>query len=204
MLINRYIRDFDWAGNALSVDDFSRFQNLIDIFKAYGDRYEVDFLIAAAQGYQESRLDQSARSRAGAIGIMQLLPSTAADKNVGIPDISKVDPNIHAGMKYLDFIRNRYFSDPEIDDFNRTLFALAAYNAGPARITKLRSLASGEGYDPNKWFDNVEVLAAKNVGREPVQYVSNILKYYVAYRMIVERGDQRAQERDRQGIESDS
>jgi membrane-bound lytic murein transglycosylase MltF len=204
VLINRYIRDFDWAGNALAVDDFSRFQHLIDIFKTYGDRYEVDFLIAAAQGYQESRLDQNARSRAGAIGIMQLLPSTAADKNVGIPDISKVDPNIHAGMKYLDFIRNRYFSDPEIDDFNRTLFALAAYNAGPARITQLRSRAAGQGYDPNKWFDNVEVLAAKQVGREPVIYVSNILKYYVAYRMIVERGGQRAQERDRQGLGTDS
>ena len=141
--------------------------------------------MVAAQGYQESGLDQSARSGAGAIGIMQLLPSTAADPNVGIPDIEEIDNNIHAGTKYLRFVRDRYFDDPAVDDFNATLLTFAAYNAGPARVRQLRAEAAEVGLDPNIWFDNVEVIAAKRIGRETVQYVSNITKYYVAYRLIV-------------------
>ena len=139
---------------------------------------------------------QNARSRAGAVGIMQLLPSTAADPNVGIPDISDAEANIHAGIRYLNFIRNRYFNDPEIDDFNKTLFALAAYNAGPARITKLRNKAEQQGYSPNKWFDNVEMIAAKEIGAETVQYVANILKYYVVYRLSIIRTLQRQEARE--------
>jgi membrane-bound lytic murein transglycosylase MltF len=196
ILINRYFRDFDWAGNALAEDAYERFSDLIDIFRKYGDEYGFDFLIVAAQGYQESRLDQSARSHAGAIGVMQLLPSTAADPNVGIPDISEAEPNIHAGVRYMNFIRGRYFSDPEIDRFNQTLFALAAYNAGPARVMKLREKAASQGYDPNRWFDNVEVITAREVGSEPVKYVANILKYYVAYRLSVIRQLQRAEQRE--------
>jgi len=200
-LINRHLRDYDWTKNALAAQDFKRFESVIDIFKKYGGEYGMDFLIVAAQGYQESRLDQSARSRAGAIGIMQLLPSTAADKNVGIPDITKAEPNIHAGVKYMDFIRNRYFNDPEMDHYNQTLFALAAYNAGPARITKLRNKAASQGYDKNKWFDNVEIIAAKEIGKETVSYVANIVKYYVAYRLIVVRQVQRAEQREKYGID---
>lgn len=201
VLINRYFRDFDWANNALESGDYERFQHLREIFERYGDRYGVDFLIVAAQGYQESRLDQTKRSKAGAVGIMQLLPSTAADKNVGIPDITQIEPNIHAGVKYLNFIRNRYFDDPEIDAFNRTLFALAAYNAGPARVARLRNKANQQGYDPNVWFDNVELIAAREIGRETVQYVANIMKYYVAYRLSVTRNLQRQEERKIQGID---
>ena len=201
ILINRYIRDFDFAGKALSEDEYERFEDVISVFKKYGDQYGFDFLIVAAQGYQESRLDQSVRSHAGAVGIMQLLPSTAADANVGIPDITKAESNIHAGVKYMNFIRNRYFNDPDMDHFNKTLFALAAYNAGPARITKLRNKAAQQGYDPNRWFDNVEIIAAREIGRETVQYVANIVKYYVAYRMSVIRQVQRSEERERQGME---
>jgi membrane-bound lytic murein transglycosylase MltF len=201
VLINRHYRDFDWAKNALAAQDFERFESVINIFEKYGNEYGFDYLIVAAQGYQESRLDQSARSRAGAIGIMQLLPSTAADKNVGIPDITTVEPNIHAGVKYMNFIRNRYFNDPEIDHYNQTLFALAAYNAGPARITKLRDKAAARGYNPNKWFDNVEVLAAESIGSETVKYVANIVKYYVAYRLTVIRQLQRAEQRETYGID---
>lgn len=200
ILINRYLDDFDWANNALAANDYKRFQSVIDIFSKYGEQYGVDFLMVAAQGYQESRLDQNARSSAGAVGIMQLLPSTAADKNVGIPDISKAENNIHAGVKYLDFIRNRYFSDPEMDTFNKTMFAFAAYNAGPARVRKLRDKAAQQGYDPNVWFDNVELLAAKEIGRETVQYVANILKYYVAYRLSLQQQLERKQARDEAGI----
>ncbi len=137
----------------------------------------------AALAYQESGLDQSVRSNAGAVGIMQVLPSTAADPNVGIPDITTMENNIHAGTKYLRFLRDRYFSDPAVDDFNQTLFSFASYNAGPARVRQLREEASRTGLDPNVWFGNVEHVAAKRVGRETVQYVSNIAKYYVAYKL---------------------
>jgi len=201
VLINRYFRDFDWAKNALAADDYKRFQDVVEIFRKFGEQYGFDFLMVAAQGYQESRLDQSARSRAGAIGVMQLLPSTAKDPNVGIPDISKVESNIHAGVKYLDFIRNRYFSDPGMDRFNQTLFAFAAYNAGPARVRKLRDKAAQQGYDPNVWFDNVEVIAAKEIGHETVQYVANILKYYIAYRLTFQQQAERAKSRKSQGID---
>ncbi|MFT5139368.1 MAG: membrane-bound lytic murein transglycosylase MltF [Lysobacterales bacterium] len=145
----------------------------------------------AAQGYQESRLDQNVRSSAGAVGVMQLLPSTAADKNVGIPDITQVEPNIHAGVKYLHFLRNRYFDDPSLDPFNAALFSFAAYNAGPARVRGLRRMAEESGLDPNKWFNHVELIAAKEIGRETVQYVSNIYKYYLAYRLITDKQNQR-------------
>jgi membrane-bound lytic murein transglycosylase MltF len=196
ILINRYVDNFDWTQNSLAAEDYKRFREVIDIFQKYGDEYGVDYLIVTAQGYQESRLMQNARSRAGAVGIMQLLPSTAADPNVGIPDISDAEANIHAGIRYLNFIRNRYFNDPEIDDFNKTLFALAAYNAGPARITKLRNKAEQQGYSPNKWFDNVEMIAAKEIGAETVQYVANILKYYVVYRLSIIRTLQRQEARE--------
>jgi len=74
-----------------------------------------------------------------------------------------------------------------MDDFDRHLFALAAYNAGPARVAALRREAAQIGLDPNRWLDNVEVVAARRVGREPVQYVANIVKYYFAYRLVTER-----------------
>ena len=201
ILVNRYLKNFDWAANALAAEDYKRFQDVIDIFSKFGEQYGVDYLMVAAQGYQESRLDQSAKSSAGAVGIMQLLPSTAADANVGIEDISTTEPNIHAGVKYLDFIRKRYFSDPEVDIFNQTMFAFAAYNAGPARIRKLRTKAAQQGYDPNVWFDNVEVIAAKEIGSETVQYVSNILKYYVAYNLSLQQQLERGRVRDSIGIE---
>ena len=187
ILINRYLKNYDWTQNALASDDLSRFTQLKEIFARYGDQYGIDYLMVAAQGYQESRLDQGARSGAGALGVMQLLPTTAADSNVGIPDISTAENNIHAGVKYLDFIRNRYFDDPEMDRFNQTMFAFAAYNAGPARVRGLREKARQQGYDPNVWFDNVEVIAAREIGRETVQYVSNILKYYVAYNLTLQQ-----------------
>jgi len=201
ILINRYLRDFDWAKNALAQEDFQRFQAVKDIFSKFGEQYGVDYLMVAAQGYQESRLDQNARSHAGAIGIMQLLPSTAADSNVGIPDIDTAEPNIHAGVKYLSFVRKRYFSDPEMDQFNQTMFAFAAYNAGPARVQRLRDKAVQQGYDPNVWFDNVEVIAAKDIGRETVQYVANILKYYIAYSFAAQQQLERKQSRDDVGLD---
>jgi membrane-bound lytic murein transglycosylase MltF len=187
ILIKRYLKNTKWVNNALDPTQFKRFENTLKLFKRYSSQYDFDHLMIAALGYQESRLDQSARSSAGAIGIMQLLASTASDANVGIPDIENAESNIHAGVKYLDFLRKRYFTDPELDAFNRALFSFAAYNAGPARVRGLRRKAAEAGLDRNQWFNNVELIAAREIGRETVQYVSNIYKYYLAYRLIMDQ-----------------
>lgn len=196
VLINRYFRDYDWAANALAKEDLGRLDVISAIFAKYGDLYDFDHLMVVAQGYQESKLDQRARSHTGAVGIMQVLPSTAADPNVAIADIHLADPNIHAGIKYLSFIRDRYFDDDAIGRENQTLLAFAAYNAGPARVQSLRKKALAQGLDPNVWFDNVEVVAAREIGRETVQYVSNIYKYYISYKMIARQGAMRDDARE--------
>jgi membrane-bound lytic murein transglycosylase MltF len=195
ILIKRYLKNTKWVDNALNPEELGRFKDTLDIFRRYANEYGFDHLMLAAQGYQESRLDQSVRSSAGAIGIMQLLSSTASDPNVAIADIENAESNIHAGTKYLSFLRTRYFNDPEMDAFNRALFSFAAYNAGPARVRGLRSKAGEAGLDPNKWFNNVELIAAREIGRETVQYVSNIYKYYLAYRLISDQESQRAASR---------
>jgi len=186
-LINRYLKDTKYVKNALAGGERERLEELVAIFRKYGDLYDFDPLMLAAQAYQESRLDQSVVSRAGAVGIMQILPRTAAGKEVGIPDVSTVDSNIHAGTKYLRHIVDHYFDDPAVDELNRSLFAFASYNAGPSRIKSLRAKAAAHGYDPNVWFLSVEVVVADEVGREPVQYVRNIFKYYTAYTLLSEQ-----------------
>ncbi len=183
ILFKRYLVNNKWARNALSPAEQEKFQALSGLFEKYSEQYDFDYLMMAALAYQESQLDHSSRSHVGAVGIMQILPSTAADKNVGIPDIEDLENNIHAGIKYLRFLQGRYFSDPAIDPLNQTLFAFAAYNAGPAKVRRLRKETKEMGLDPNVWFSNVEVVAAKRIGRETVQYVSNIYKYYIAYRL---------------------
>ena len=154
-------------------------------FRKYADQYDSDWLLVVAQGYQESQLDQSKRSSAGAVGVMQIKPSTAADRNVGIKNVETLENNIHASVKYMRFLRDRYFADEGLDPLDRGLFTLAAYNAGPARVAKLRQKAKSVGLDPNQWFGNVEIIAARDIGRETVDYVSNIYKYYTAYKAIV-------------------
>lgn len=183
VLLERYLSSNRWVRNPLADADRRRFDTTFKLFEKYAAEYQFDALLLTAMAYQESRLDHATRSRVGAVGVMQIKPETAADPNVGIPDITSLENNIHAGTKYLRFLRDRYFSDPQIDDFNQTLFTFAAYNAGPARVRQLREDAAERGLDPNAWFGNVEVAAARRVGRETVQYVGNIAKYYVAYRL---------------------
>jgi len=180
-----------YVKNHLQGEDRKRFESTIDLFRKYGETYRFDWLMLVALAYQESKIDQSKRSHAGAIGVMQILPSTAEDKNVNISGIDKIDPNIHAGVKYLRFVVDHYFNEPEIDELNRGLFAFASYNAGPAKIAKMRRAARKMGFDPNVWFNNVEVVAARRIGRETVQYVSNIAKYYTAYRLLMEQKKRR-------------
>jgi membrane-bound lytic murein transglycosylase MltF len=134
----------------------------------------------------------------GAVGIMQLMPATGASMKVG--DVHVTEPNIHGGTKYMNELMTKYFKDANFDETNRTLFAFASYNAGPNRIAKLRKVAADRGLDPNLWFDNVEIVVSEKVGRETTTYVRNILKYYVSYKLTLER--QQQQERAREAMES--
>jgi membrane-bound lytic murein transglycosylase MltF len=186
ILFERYLENTKWVRNSYSEEELKRFRAALDFFREYGKRYNFDWLMVAALAYQESRIDQSKRSPAGAIGVMQILPSTAKDPNVNIPDIHKMKDNIHAGVKYLRFIRDQYFEKEPIDDLNKMLFTFASYNAGPARVAGLRGKTRQKGLDPNVWFRNTEIIAASRIGRETVQYVRNIYKYYTAYRLLVD------------------
>ena len=193
ILRQRYLGEADWLENALSGEDRECYEETVEIIKRYADRYEFDWLIIAAQAYQESRFDQSKRSPAGAIGVMQLLPSTAADEAVGIPDISQLENNIHAGVKYLHWLRETYFSDPAIAPLDQALFSFAAYNAGPGNMQRARRRARRLGFDPNRWFGNVEIGMYRAVSGEPASYVRNIYKYYVTYQGL-ERSRQAREE----------
>ncbi len=188
VIINRYLKSAKYINNAAAGAERKKFENSIHFFKKYGTQYDFDYLMLAALAYQESTLDQSLRSKVGAVGVMQILPTTAGDKNVGITGIEKIEPNIHAGTKYLRFMADRYFPpEGELDTLNRAFFTFASYNAGPNRVAGLRKEAEKMGLDPNVWFGNVEIVAAKRIGRETVQYVSNIMKYYVAYKLLNEQ-----------------
>ena len=189
IVFKKYLQENKWARNALSPEAVERYQAVVELFKKYAVQYDFDYLMTEALAYQESQLDHAKRSPGGAVGIMQLLPDTAAGKNVGIPNIEKLEDNVHAGHKYLRFVQDRYFNDPGIDNLNKHLLTFAAYNAGPKKILDLRDEAKSRGLDPNVWFKNVEIVVAEKIGRETVQYVSNIYKYYIAYKLSQEKAD---------------
>jgi membrane-bound lytic murein transglycosylase MltF len=184
MLLQKYLKNTKYVKEATSQAEIAKFEKVIDTFQKYGNQYELDFLLMMAQGYQESRLDHKARSKAGAIGIMQVMPATGKELKVG--DIRQLEPNIQAGVKYIRFMIDQYYKNEPMDRLNKGLFAFAAYNAGPNRIDQFRKLAAKRKLDPNIWFNNVELIAAEKIGRETVTYVSNIFKYYLAYQLIVE------------------
>ena len=186
ILFNRYYSSTRFVTNAASETDRQRFLQVATFFRKYADRHDLNWLMMTAQGYQESRLDHSVKSPAGAIGIMQLLPATAAD--MGVEDIADLEENIRAGIKYVRYLIDNFFDEPEIDKSNQLLFALAAYNAGPGRIRSLRRMAQNRGLDANVWFNNVEHVVAERIGRETVRYVANIYKYFVAYQLMAEQG----------------
>ena len=191
LLERRYLQNTTYVKSAASEAERRKFNAVVELFRKHADRYQVDYLLMVAQGYQESSLDHSARSRVGAVGVMQVMPETG--KMLGVGDVRQLEPNIHAGIKYIRFMMDEYFKDAPMTDLNKGLMTLASYNAGPARIRQLRQEAARRGLDPNVWFGHVERVASERIGRETVQYVSSIYKYYVAYRLIEER----ARERDR-------
>jgi membrane-bound lytic murein transglycosylase MltF len=115
---------------------------------------------------------------------MQIKPSTAAGPPINIEGVDRMENNVRAGAKYLRFIIDRYYRDEEMTPLDRGLFAMASYNAGPTRIAGLRRRAGSMGLDPNRWFQHVEVVVSKEIGRETVDYVSNIFKYYLTYSLL--------------------
>src|SRR5262245_29400763 len=182
----------DSAGSA----ERKRFDDTIALFKKYGSQYHFDPLMLVAQGFQESQLDQNAKSHVGAIGIMQVMPATGTELKVG--DIHVAENNVHAGTKYMDQLMAKYLNDADFDETNRTLFAFAAYNCGPGNIKRMRSEAEKRGLDKNKWFNNVELVTAEKIGAETTTYVRNIYKYYVAYKLMTDVSE--VQRRAREGV----
>jgi len=188
--LQQYMRRFTQIHDSGQAEELKRFEQTLAIFQKYGRQYDFDPLMLAAQGYQESRLDQRMRSRMGAVGIMQILPATGKQLNVG--DIKVADANIHAGAKYMDQLMAQNFPDARFRGDDRTLFAFASYNAGPSNIARMRKEAAQRGLDPDKWFNNVEIVVAEKFGMETTTYVRNIYKYYVSYRLMAEAESERA------------
>jgi len=189
IILRRYLQNSTWVRSANVSTDQERFDTTLPLFRKSGEKYDIEPLLLAAIGYQESRLDQSTRSPAGAIGVMQLLPNTGASLEVG--DITLLEPNIHAGTRYFRYLIDRIES-PEVDRLNTIFLALASYNAGQTRIRRLRRETAAKGLDPNVWLHNVEYAAAREIGRETVQYVRNIYKYYLTFRRVEAKRAQRA------------
>ena len=186
-LMRRYLQSAQWITNPTNEEQIKKFNQVANFFKTYSSQYGFDYLMVVAQGYQESMLNQQARN-GGVVGIMQIKPSTAAAPPISIPNVTTPENNIHAGVKVLRQIADQYFSDPKIDAQDRLLLTFASYNAGPNCIADLRKQAAAQGLDPNKWFGNVELLVSQKVGETTVQYVSNIYKHYVAYKLVAEQG----------------
>ena len=186
----RYLDGVKYAKNAAADAERKKLQAVVELFKKYGAQYDLDYLLMAAQGYQESTLDQNVKSPVGAVGVMQVMPPTGKELKVG--DISEIEPNIHAGVKYMRFMMDQYFKDEPMDDLNKGLMTFASYNAGPGRVRQLRREAEKRGLNPNVWFGNVERVASERIGRETVTYVSNIYKYYITYRLLADQQQRRA------------
>jgi membrane-bound lytic murein transglycosylase MltF len=194
-LLSRYVSGTYMLKQAVSETAMKQFEATAAQFKKYAAQYNTDYLLMMVEGYQESGLNQGVKSSVGAVGVMQLMPTTGKEMDVG--DISNQESNIHAGIKYFHQMEEKYFgNEPNMNEVNKVLFTFAAYNCGPARIRQLREEAAAKGLDPNVWMDNVEVIAAARIGMETVTYVSNIYKYYVAYKLIAVQDEQRRKARE--------
>src|SRR5262249_19263122 len=136
VLLQKYLKSVKYAKAATSGEDARRFQQTVQFIRKYSNEYKLDYLLMAAQGYQESGLDQKKKSSVGAVGVMQVMPATGADMKVG--DISQIDANVHAGVKYIRFMMDTYYGDEPMDQLNKGLFTFASYNAGPGRVRGLR------------------------------------------------------------------
>lgn len=179
VLLNKYFKNTAWANQPLTQDLLHQLDYLKPYFQVYADFYDFDWILVAALAYQESRFVQKSQSHQGAVGIMQIKPSTANSDAVGIAEIDDPEQNIHAGVRYLSHLKERYFSSPNYTEAESLNFTLAAYNAGPTRIRQLQRIAEREGLNPYKWFYNVEQIARNKIGLETVNYVISIQKHAV-------------------------
>jgi len=193
--LKKYMSRAKQITDATGTSEWKRFEEMLALFDKYGEKYNFDPLMLAAQGYQESQLNQKAKSPVGAVGVMQIMPATGKELNVG--SIKVTENNIHGGTKYMDKLMTKYFSDADFKGNNRTLFAFASYNCGPGNVSKLRKLAEERGLDPNEWFDNVEIVTAEKIGMETTTYVRNIFKYYVAYKLQLDAKEAARKARER-------
>jgi membrane-bound lytic murein transglycosylase MltF len=193
-LIQKYAASAVMLKEATSAAGMKRFEETAETFRKYSAKYGMDYLLMMAEGYQESGLNQAAKSPVGAVGVMQLMPATGEQMKVG--DIHQEDANIHAGVKYFHSMVDKYYGNEPMDDLNKVLFTFAAYNCGPGRVRQLRAEAAQKGLDPNVWIGNVEVIVAARIGTETVNYVSNIYKYYVAYKLIAIQEEERRKSKE--------
>jgi membrane-bound lytic murein transglycosylase MltF len=182
--MNAYMKRVKELKDPTAGTEYKRFRETLALFEKYGNQYNFDPLMLAAQGYQESQLNQNAKSAVGAVGVMQVMPATGDQMKVG--DIHVTESNIHAGAKYMDQLMTQYFADAHFSEGNRPLFAFASYNCGPGNVAKARQDAERRNLDPDKWFNNVEIVVAQKIGTETTTYVRNIYKYYVAYRLTLD------------------
>jgi membrane-bound lytic murein transglycosylase MltF len=187
-LLKRYFQNAKYVKDATNEAEMRKFNATVALFRKYGDQYDMDYLLMMAQGYQESRLDQNAKSHVGAVGVMQVMPATGQDLKVG--DIHELEPNIHGGVKYIRSMVDNFYAKEPMEPVDKILFAFASYNAGPGRVQSLR------GLDPNRWFKNVELVTAEKVGQETVTYVANIYKYYIAYQLVTQAEAQKREARE--------
>ncbi len=184
VLFKRYFDDRKWISNPLLDTEHSKLAPFREALMEHAEAFGFDWRLIAAQAYQESQLDPNTVSYSGAVGLMQLLPSTATD--MGVTDLTDPERNLYAGVKYMDWLRRNFFDEPQLTAEAQIDFCLAAYNAGPSRVRRWRAAAPGRGLDPNLWFGNVELLALEDVGLQPVQYVGNINKYFILYTLAVD------------------
>lgn len=192
--LKKYFQQVKHLQDPTNSDNAKRYKEIMQLFEKYGREYDFDPLMLAAIGFQESKLDQEERSAVGAVGVMQLMPTTGASMKVG--DITITEPNIHAGTKYMNTLMTKYFQDAHFDPFNRSLFAFASYNAGPNKIASLRKIAADRGLNPDVWLNSVEIVASEEIGMEPTTYVRNVMKYYYSYKLMLERGEAKRRQRE--------
>lgn len=190
----KYFENPFWIQHPLDFTALDKTPCLHYYFEKYAQFYDFDWYLIAAQAYKESKFNQKQVSHRGAYGIMQIKPSTARSKHVQIKDIkTNMENNIHAGIRYLAFLRDHYFDKPEYAEEDKINFALAAYNAGPGRIRQLQRIAKRKGLDPNKWFYHVEQIARNEIGHETVNYVTVIQKTREALTLATKLAEEKRQ-----------
>ncbi|MBQ6014695.1 MAG: transglycosylase SLT domain-containing protein [Bacteroidales bacterium] len=164
------------------------------LIKVYSDSVGLDWRLVAAVIYHESGFDNDVRSRRGATGLMQMMPSTA--EWLGAGDISDPIEGVRIGTIYLKRIHNAYRNHTD-DPVERMKFALAAYNAGVGRIQDCIKFAAIRGVDPSSWDNIVALIPEMNddaileidtikfgkfKGTETIAYVENVLSKYEQYK----------------------